>query len=60
MALYNIGRSLRIVDHCPSETLVEHFFEFIKKIDFGYKLFATYWNGRSKCKPKISKTINEC
>ena len=51
MALYNIGRSLRIVDHCPSKTLVEH---------FGYKLFATYWNGRSKCKPKISKTINEC
>ena len=24
------------------------------------KLFATYWNGRSKCKPEISKTVNEC
>ena len=43
------------VDHCPSETLVEHFFEFIKKNQFGYKLFATCWNGRFKCKPKISK-----
>ena len=30
------------VDHCPSETLVEHFCEFIKKKQFGYKLFAIY------------------
>ena len=40
------------VDHCPSETLVEHFFEFKKKNQFGYKLFSSYWIGQSKCKPK--------
>ena len=48
------------VDHCPFETLVEHFFKFIKKKQYGYKLFAAYWYGWSKYKPKISKTVSEC
>ena len=45
VALYNIGRisycGSLFVDHCPSETLVEHFFfKFIRKgnLDINYLL----------------------
>ena len=60
MVFFSIGVNPKIrsqwdiVDHCPADKLVEHFFTFIEKKWLRYQIHVTSWHGRTKYQCEVS------